>query len=78
MKEPHARLLKPSCKGHLRRACQVCLEHNGIAHCGKRLLAGHGDGFFNQRLLYADAHIAIDQFNEVLSLHWPTAPEQVR
>ena len=72
-KEPHAGVVQRSLEGAADGESQVGFEHDGVAdgldrNGGAGARCGDGDGLFDEALLYADAHVAQHEFEQVLGL----------
>ena len=77
MEEPHARLIQPIRSGQADDFAEVAEQHHGAAHRSQIALHGDRDCLLHLRLLYADAHVAEHQLDQVLCFERRRAPEQI-
>jgi hypothetical protein len=81
VEEAHVGLGESSGEGALDCLGEVSFEHDGVADvCGRdRVLGGRGgdrDGFFDEGLFHAGAHVAEHEFEEVLGFERGGAAEE--
>ena len=65
MKELHASVVQRFRGGHGDHLRQAAGQHDGMTHGSGIGLPGGGDGFFDQALLHAGAHVADGELEDV-------------
>ena len=78
VEEAHAGLGEGSVEGAADGATEVGLEHDGVADLFDWRGGCGGDGFFDEGLFYADAHIAEHELEEVLGFERSGVAEEVQ
>ena len=75
MEQAHAGFGEGSGEGAADGATEVGLKHDGVADLLDWHGRGGGDGFFDEGLFYADAHVAEHELQEILGFEGSGAAE---